>query len=105
MPSVMERKKWDILILDRSASMLTNMDKLKKKYKAGDRVGVAVMIQTPDAMYGNMYGAEFFKSELGIHSDIFWLPDTFGYSAQLPQLMKNFKMDYFLKINKNRIKY
>ena len=45
--------------LDRGTAM-RNMDKLKKKFKEGERVGVAVMIQTPDAMYGNMYGAEFF---------------------------------------------
>ena len=43
---------------------LRNMDKLKKKFKAGERVGVAVMIQTPDAMYGNMYGAEFLYDAL-----------------------------------------
>ncbi len=38
----------------------TNMNKLKKAYKTGDRVGVLIMIQTPDAMYGNMYGGEYF---------------------------------------------
>ena len=43
-----------------------------------------------------LYGVEFFSGELGVNTDIFWLPDTFGYSGQLPQLMKNFKMDYFL---------
>jgi hypothetical protein len=37
-----------------------NMNKLKKAYKTGDRVGVLIMIQTPDAMYGNMYGGEYF---------------------------------------------
>jgi hypothetical protein len=37
-----------------------NMNKLKKAYKTGDRVGVLIMIQTPDAMYGNMYGSEYF---------------------------------------------
>ena len=27
---------------------------------------------------------------------VFWLPDTFGYSAQLPQIMRGFGIPYFL---------
>jgi len=45
--------------LDETAAS-KNMNKLKKAYKTGDRVGVLIMIQTPDAMYGNMYGSEYF---------------------------------------------
>jgi len=41
-----------------------NMNKLKSKFKTGDKVGVLIMIQTPDAMYGNMYGAEYFYNEI-----------------------------------------
>lgn len=33
-------------------------------------------------------GQSFFSSEFGIHCEEFWLPDTFGYPAQLPQLMR-----------------
>ena len=29
-------------------------------------------------------------------SNQFWLPDTFGYSAQLPQIMNGAGIDYFL---------
>uniref|UniRef100_A0A673YPN0 alpha-mannosidase n=1 Tax=Salmo trutta TaxID=8032 RepID=A0A673YPN0_SALTR len=33
-------------------------------------------------------GQRFFKQEFGNYCKEFWLPDTFGYSAQLPQLMQ-----------------
>jgi len=49
---------------ENAGKALSNMNKLKNKYKAGDRVGVAIMIQTPDAMYGNMYGSEFLYDAL-----------------------------------------
>ncbi len=35
-----------------------------------------------------MYGKRFFKREFDIDSKVLWLPDVFGYSASLPQLMK-----------------
>ena len=35
-----------------------------------------------------LYGQRFFMKEFGIRSQEFWLPDTFGYSAQTPQIIK-----------------
>ncbi|XP_067129297.1 alpha-mannosidase 2C1-like isoform X2 [Centruroides vittatus] len=35
-----------------------------------------------------LYGQRFFEQEFGRRCKEFWLPDTFGYSAQLPQIMK-----------------
>ena len=43
-----------------------------------------------------LYGSQFFEKTLGVQTDVFWLPDTFGYSAQLPQIMRGFGMKYFL---------
>jgi alpha-mannosidase len=43
-----------------------------------------------------LYGRKFLKSHFEIVPKIFWLPDTFGYSSQLPQIMKGFGMDFFL---------
>ena len=43
-----------------------------------------------------IYGQRFWKEEFGTNPDMLWLPDTFGYSAQLPQLMKQAGMPYFL---------
>ncbi|XP_066491116.1 alpha-mannosidase 2C1 [Tiliqua scincoides] len=34
-----------------------------------------------------LQGQQFFKQEFGKTCSEFWLPDTFGYSAQLPQVM------------------
>lgn len=35
-----------------------------------------------------MYGRAFFKDELGCDSRVLWLPDVFGYSGALPQILK-----------------
>jgi alpha-mannosidase len=43
-----------------------------------------------------IYGAAFFQEHFGTHgSPILWLPDSFGYSAALPQLAKLAGLDYF----------
>ncbi|XP_070578443.1 alpha-mannosidase 2C1-like [Ptychodera flava] len=36
-----------------------------------------------------LVGQKFFQKEFGIKCKEFWLPDTFGYSAQLPQIMNS----------------
>ena len=43
-----------------------------------------------------LYGNEFFETEFGRRSHILWLPDVFGYSAALPQILKKSGIDYFL---------
>ncbi|MBQ3168363.1 MAG: hypothetical protein IJB99_01235 [Clostridia bacterium] len=43
-----------------------------------------------------LYGNEFFETEFGKRSKVLWLPDVFGYSAALPQILKKSKIDYFL---------
>ncbi len=43
-----------------------------------------------------LYGREFFMKEFGISSDIYWLPDCFGFTAALPQVIKKSGMKYFL---------
>ena len=43
-----------------------------------------------------LYGQKFYREEFGVHSDILWLPDTFGYSGQLPQIMQICDIKYFL---------
>lgn len=41
-------------------------------------------------------GKRYLREKCGYESDTFWLPDTFGYSAALPQIMKKSGVDYFL---------
>ncbi len=43
-----------------------------------------------------LWGQRFTREHFGYTSDCFWLPDTFGYSAAIPQIMKGCAVDYFL---------
>ncbi|MFL0266926.1 alpha-mannosidase [Candidatus Clostridium radicumherbarum] len=43
-----------------------------------------------------LHGKKFFKDEFGVESKVLWLPDVFGYSAALPQILKGFGIDYFV---------
>ncbi|XHR28914.1 MAG: alpha-mannosidase [Chthoniobacteraceae bacterium] len=42
-----------------------------------------------------LYGKQFFQEEFGIDSRLMWLPDVFGYSGALPQIMQGCRVDYF----------
>ena len=43
-----------------------------------------------------LYGKEFFQKEFGVSSDTYWLPDCFGFSHALPQIIKKSGMKYFI---------
>ena len=43
-----------------------------------------------------LHGKNFFKDEFGVEVDNLWLPDVFGYSAALPQILKKSGVNYFL---------
>ncbi|MFC7681611.1 alpha-mannosidase [Paenibacillus sp. GCM10028914] len=43
-----------------------------------------------------LYGQRFYQQEFGKTSDIEWLPDTFGYCASLPQILKHGGIRYFM---------
>lgn len=43
-----------------------------------------------------LYGIRFFQKEFGKKNHILWLPDVFGYSASLPQIMRKCGLDYFM---------
>ncbi|MFK4790399.1 alpha-mannosidase [Microbacterium sp. ZW T5_56] len=42
-----------------------------------------------------LYGQRFFESEFGVRSRGVWLPDSFGYSPALPQLMRRAGFEWF----------
>lgn len=50
-------------------------------------------------------GQRFFEREFGRRSKVFWLPDTFGYAPQLPQVCRLATQPYFLtqKLSWNNI--
>lgn len=43
-----------------------------------------------------MHGKNFFMDEFGIDVKNLWLPDVFGYSAALPQILKKSGVDFFV---------
>ncbi len=43
-----------------------------------------------------LHGKRFFREEFGKDNKILWLPDVFGYSGALPQIMKKSGVDYFM---------
>lgn len=52
-----------------------------------------------------LYGRRYFREKLGVTTDDMFLPDVFGYSAALPQILDKFGIKYFLtqKISWNQI--
>ncbi|EEP82819.1 hypothetical protein UREG_07684 [Uncinocarpus reesii 1704] len=52
-----------------------------------------------------LYGQRYFESRFGQRCSTFWLPDTFGYSSQLPQLCRLAGMSRFFtqKLSWNNI--
>lgn len=52
-----------------------------------------------------VYGKRFFLEEFGVETEEVWLPDTFGYSAALPQVVKAAGAKWFLtqKISWNTV--
>ncbi len=42
-----------------------------------------------------VYGKKWFLQEFGVDSKVAWMPDTFGYTGALPQIMKGCRVDYF----------
>lgn len=43
-----------------------------------------------------IYGKRFIREEFGKETTLVWLPDVFGYSAALPQIMKKSGIKYFM---------
>ncbi|MDR1663473.1 MAG: alpha-mannosidase, partial [Clostridiales bacterium] len=43
-----------------------------------------------------LHGKNFFKEAFGVDNKILWLPDVFGYSAALPQIMRKSGIQYFM---------
>ncbi len=42
-----------------------------------------------------LYGKRFFRNEFGVECELLWLPDVFGYSGALPQIMRGCGVNYF----------
>ncbi|MDO4484000.1 MAG: hypothetical protein Q4C54_06090 [Clostridia bacterium] len=77
-------------------------ERIKEKIKAGQWIADGSMWVEPDTNMTSgeslirqvMHGKRFYKEEFGIDTKLLWLPDTFGYSAVLPQILKNCGVNY-----------
>lgn len=43
-----------------------------------------------------LFGTRFFKNEFDAECKVLWLPDVFGYSAALPQILQKSGIEYFM---------
>lgn len=79
-------------------------ERVKERIKEGRWELVGGMWVEPDLnipsgeslMRQMLYGQRFYEEEFGMTSEIEWLPDTFGYCASLPQILKHGGIQYFM---------
>lgn len=43
-----------------------------------------------------LYGKKYYKEVFGVNSQVLWLPDSFGYTAALPQILKGCGVKYLV---------
>lgn len=79
-------------------------EKIKQAVKKGQWIAEGGMWVEPDTnMSGGealirqiLYGKQYYKKEFNVDSEVLWLPDTFGYTAALPQILKGCGMKYLV---------
>ncbi len=77
---------------------------LKEKVKSGQFEPVGAMYVEPDCNIPSaeslirqcLYGQDYYKKTFGQRVDSAWLPDVFGNSWILPQILKKSGVDYFV---------
>ena len=77
--------------------------RVKEKVRAGQFMPEgAVYVESDTNLAGGeslvrqfVLGKRWFRRELGTDSRVAWLPDTFGFSGALPQIMKECRVPYF----------
>ncbi|GAB2861154.1 alpha-mannosidase [Lentzea nigeriaca] len=88
-------------------------DRIREKVRSGQFVPVGGMwVESDTNMPGGeamarqlVHGKRFFLDNFGVETEEVWLPDSFGYSAALPQLIKLSGSRWFLtqKLSWNQI--
>ncbi len=77
--------------------------RIKEKVASGQIIADGAMWVEPDTNIPGgeslvrqfMHGKRFLREEFGVESELLWLPDVFGYSAALPQIMRGCGVKYF----------
>lgn len=78
--------------------------KIKRAVQDGRWIPEGAMWVEPDTNMSSgeslirqlLHGMKFFKEEFGVDCEVLWLPDSFGYSAVLPQILKSFGIKYLV---------
>ena len=76
--------------------------RVREKIRAGQWIADGSMWVEPDTNMTSgeslirqlVHGKRFYKEEFGVDCQLLWLPDTFGYSAALPQILKGCGVKY-----------
>lgn len=76
--------------------------RIKEKIAKGQWIADGSMWVEPDTNMTSgeslirqlIYGKRFYRDEFGVDCQLLWLPDTFGYSAVLPQILKGCGVKY-----------
>lgn len=79
-------------------------EQVKEAVKNGQWIPEGAMFVEPDTNLSGgeslirqlLYGKQFFEEEFGIKSRLLWLPDSFGYSGTLPQILKKSGVEYLV---------
>jgi len=79
-------------------------NRIKEKVAAGQWEAEGAMWVESDTNIPNgeslvrqfLFGQRFFQREFGYTCKVLWLPDVFGYSPALPQLIKGAEAEYFI---------
>jgi len=79
-------------------------ERVKEAVKGGRWVADGAMYVEPDTNMTSgeslirqlLYGKAYFKEVFGVDSQLLWLPDTFGYSAALPQILRGCGVKYLV---------
>lgn len=78
--------------------------RIREAVKSGQWIADGAMWVEPDTnMAGGealirqlVHGKRYYREEFGVDSQILWLPDTFGYTAALPQILKGCGVKYLV---------
>lgn len=79
-------------------------ERIKEAIKEGRWIADGAMWVEPDTNVAGgeslirqlIHGKRYYKEELGVDSEVLWLPDTFGYTAALPQILKGCGVNYLV---------
>ena len=79
-------------------------EKIKEAVKGGQWIADGAMWVEPDTNMASgealirqlIHGKRYYKEEFDVDSQILWLPDTFGYTAALPQILKGCGVNYLV---------